>query len=90
MSDATESLTLQLLEWISDRPRAYAEVMDACHTTCPQLSIWEDGVDGFMEHEPGSRIVSVSAKGKTWIQNAEYGAREGDALAVGLRRKQRQ
>jgi hypothetical protein len=76
MSDATEALTLQLLEWISDRPRAYAEVLDAWHTTCPRLSIWEDAcIAGLIEYDAGGRIVSVSAKGKTLLE------RHGSATA---------
>jgi hypothetical protein len=70
MRDATAALTLQLLEWIPDRPRANAEVLDAWHTTCPRLSIWEDAcVDGLIEYEPDSRIVSVSAKGRILLES---------------------
>jgi hypothetical protein len=36
-------LTIQFLEWLSDRPRTYGETMDAWRTSCPRLSIWEDG-----------------------------------------------
>ncbi len=65
MSDTTHALTLQLLEWISDRPRAYAEVIDAWRTTCPRLSIWEDACsDGLIDYEADGRIVAVSAKGR--------------------------
>jgi len=34
------------------------------------LSIWEDAcIDGLIDCEPGSRLVSVSAKGKLLLQN---------------------
>jgi hypothetical protein len=42
----TSDLTIQLLEWIADRPRSYAETMEAWRTSCPRLPVWEDAVDG--------------------------------------------
>ena len=42
----TGDLTIQLLEWIADRPRSYAETMEAWRTSCPRLPVWEDAVDG--------------------------------------------
>ena len=72
MSDPTRALTLQLLEWISERPRRYADVVDAWRSTCPRLSIWEDAcVDGLIDCGPGSdHIVSPSAKGRLLLQAA--------------------
>lgn len=66
MADPKSALTLQLLEWISDRPRKYAEVLDAWRTTCPRFSIWEDAcIDGLIDYDPdGDRIVRLSAKGR--------------------------
>ena len=37
-------LTIQFLEWLSERPRTYGDVMDAWRTSCPRLSIWEDAL----------------------------------------------
>jgi hypothetical protein len=42
MNSASEALTFQLLAWLAERPRTYAETMDAWRTSCPRLSIWED------------------------------------------------
>ena len=39
-------LTIQLLEWIADCPRSYAETMEAWRTSCPRLPVWEEAVDG--------------------------------------------
>jgi hypothetical protein len=63
------ALTLQLLEFIADRPRSYAEVLDAWHTTCPRLSIWEDAcIEGLIDGSPGGReIVRLSVKGKALL-----------------------
>jgi hypothetical protein len=70
MTEPTKALTLQLLEWIADHPRRYDEALEVWRTTCPRLSIWEDAcIDGLIDREPGSRLVSVSAKGKLLLQN---------------------
>src|SRR5256714_12437617 len=70
MGEPTKALTLQLLEWIDDHPRRYDEALEAWRTTCPRLSIWEDAcIDGLIDCEPGSRLVSVSARGKLLLQN---------------------
>ena len=69
MSDPTVALTLQLLEWLDDRPRHYAEVMETWRTSCPRLTIWEDACeDGLIDYESGSRTVSVSAKGRALLR----------------------
>jgi hypothetical protein len=45
-------LMLQLLEWISCRPRSYGETMDAWRSTCPRLTIWEDAlISGLVQVE---------------------------------------
>ena len=63
-----EALTVQLLEWLNDEPRPYADVLDAWHTTCPRLSIWEDACgDGFIDYAAATRLVSVSAKGASLL-----------------------
>jgi hypothetical protein len=74
-TDPARALTLQLLEWISLRPRTYAEVLDAWRTTCPRLSIWEDAcIDGLIDYAPdGDRIVTVSAKGRALLGSEELG-----------------
>jgi hypothetical protein len=37
-------LTIQFLEWLSEHPRTYGDVMDAWRTSCPRMSIWEDAM----------------------------------------------
>ena len=36
------ALTIELLNWIAERPRTYAETMAAWRTSCPRMPIWED------------------------------------------------
>jgi D-3-phosphoglycerate dehydrogenase len=35
-------LTLELLNWVAERPRTYGETMAAWRTSCPRTPIWED------------------------------------------------
>jgi hypothetical protein len=39
---ANSALALQFLAWVGERPRTYAEAMEAWRTSCPRLSVWED------------------------------------------------
>ena len=52
-------LTLELLAWISERPRTYAETMEAWRTTCPRHSVWEDAwTDGLVEVVEGGNTLN--------------------------------
>ncbi len=77
VSEAVHPLTLQLLEWINNKPRSYEEVLDAWRTSCPRLSIWEDAcIAGLVACEQGGgHLVSVSAKGTALLWAQRYGAR---------------
>ena len=76
VSDPTRALTLQLLEWISDRPRRHADVVEAWRSTCPRLSIWEDAcIDGLIDCEQGpDHVFRVSDKGRLMLQAATAAA----------------
>jgi hypothetical protein len=67
MSNAVESLILDLLEWIGPNPRPYSEVMNAWRTSCPQLPVWEEANErGYLEQRRESgrgTLVSVSSLG---------------------------
>jgi hypothetical protein len=59
--------TLQLLEWIAERPRTYAETMEAWKSHCPRLTIWEDALaDGLLRVER-ARVV-LTAAGRAVIE----------------------
>lgn len=68
-TEPTIALTLQLLEWIAEKPRTYDEVLDAWRTSCPRLSIWEDAcIEGLIAYDPhGDRIVRLSPKGQALL-----------------------
>ncbi len=54
--------TVQLLAWIAEQSRSYAETIEVWKTSCPRLSVWEDAVaDGLVRIERGS--VRLTAAG---------------------------
>ena len=72
----SDPLTLELLSWISTRPRTYAEAMEAWRSTCPRHSVWEDAlVDRLIEIvECGDTIdegrVALTALGSEIIEKS--------------------
>lgn len=45
LAEAPSASVLALLEWISLRPRSYSETLEAWHTHCPRLPVWEDALE---------------------------------------------
>lgn len=80
MEPSTSALTLQMLAWIAERPRSYAETMEAWRTSCPRLSIWEDALsdslvvvhpDGVSLTEQGIRLLQDHATLLVPIRSSE-------------------
>jgi hypothetical protein len=68
MSDAP---TLELLDWISSRPRTYAETMDAWRSHCPRLLVWEDALlAGLVRVDRGR--VSLTATGQAALEARKF------------------
>jgi hypothetical protein len=69
-----DPLVLELLAWISTRPRTYVETMEVWRTSCPRHSVWEDAlIDGLVELEratSASELVSLTDRGKVALRNA--------------------
>jgi len=66
VTQAVETLVLDLLEWLSYKDRSYQETMDAWRTSCPKLPVWEDATDHGLvciEHKDGSSSVRVTLAG---------------------------
>ena len=65
MSEVLRPLMLDLVAFVAERPRPYAEVLDAWRTSCPRLTVWEDCVDaglvalrdGMVEATPAGRAA---------------------------------
>jgi hypothetical protein len=63
MSETLRPLILDLVAFVAERPRPYAEVLDAWRTSCPRLTVWEDAVEaGMVELRDG--MVSATAAGR--------------------------
>ena len=74
-------LTVQFLAWVADRPRAYADVMDAWRSSCPRNPVWEDAIiDGLVRFENGSRgTVVLTPLGRTTLDRESRPERAADA-----------
>ena len=71
MSETTDVLLRDLLEWIAKQERTYAELMAAWRTSCPRLPIWEEAIDrGFVhrENKDGGVVVTVTAAGHAFLE----------------------
>jgi hypothetical protein len=71
VTENVDSLILDLLAWIGDEPRPYAEVMEAWRTACPRLPVWEEATGrGLVSRRrmPGAgSLVAVSAAGAEYL-----------------------
>ena len=63
-------LTIQFLTWLADRPRTYADVMEAWRSTCPRISVWEDSfIAGLVRYEGGRRrTVCLTREGRAALE----------------------
>ncbi len=79
MSDALRLLTLQFLAWVAERPRTYAETMEAWRTSCPRLSVWEDATLAALVRLEGNAERQTLVK----LTPAGQAALESQALTAG-------
>jgi hypothetical protein len=74
MAEVLTPATLDLLTWLSSRPRTYDETMAAWRTSCPRLSIWEDALaDGLVQVKRGGNgragaAVTLTASGQAALE----------------------
>jgi D-3-phosphoglycerate dehydrogenase len=69
--DPTETLVLDLLQWIGRRRRRYVDVMEIWRTSCPRLPVWEEANDrGFVErHSQGTEtFITVTDLGWAFLR----------------------
>jgi hypothetical protein len=78
MTETTDALVLDLVEWIGREPRLYSEVIETWRTSCPRLTIWEDAVDrGYVAREPvaGRGVcVAITESGAKFLREHGRGA----------------
>ena len=62
--------TLELLTWVTTRPRSYDDVVEAWRSNCPRHAVWDDavtaglvtaGADGVALTERGRAALAASA-----------------------------
>ncbi len=74
MTIDNRALVLDLVEWVANEPKPYADVMDVWGTSCPRLPIWEDALDlGFVAREVRSGrglIVTATESGLAFLRDA--------------------
>ena len=78
MSETVDVLILDLLEWIAERERGYAEVMDAWRTSCPRLPVWEEANERGLvarENANGSVVVRITRPGLTLLEQRRPASR---------------
>ncbi len=74
MSPQTPSASvLQLLDWVSLRPRTYSETLEAWHTHCPRLPVWEGALAaGLVEvrrnREGSGSLVALTSAGASALR----------------------
>jgi hypothetical protein len=63
-----------LLRFVAEGPRSYAEVMEAWRTSCPRLPIWEEATErGLVRRERdefGVPVVRITAAGRALLLGA--------------------
>ncbi|QYN32340.1 hypothetical protein K1T35_27490 [Pseudonocardia sp. DSM 110487] len=74
MDRTTASLLYELLRFVAEGPRSYAEVMEAWRTSCPRLPIWEEATErGLLRRErdeSGVPVVRITAAGRAVLLEA--------------------
>ena len=77
MTETTDALVLDLVEWIGREPRLYSEVIETWRTSCPRLTIWEDAVDhGYVARQAavGGVRVMITESGARFLREHGRGA----------------
>jgi len=58
---------LELLTWISIRPRTYSEAMEAWRSNCPRTSVWDDACTDGLVAIDGSE-VTLTTRGRALLE----------------------
>ena len=73
MIDEPSLIMIQFLAWVADRPRNYAQTMEAWRSSCPRLSVWEDAiVEGLIRIDnDANRGVRLTPRGSAMLARAQ-------------------
>ena len=53
--------TAQLLAWIAEQSRSYAETIEVWKTSCPRLAVWEDALADRLVRIDRGRVLLTAA-----------------------------
>jgi D-3-phosphoglycerate dehydrogenase len=70
MSDTVEALIADLLEYLAGHERTYADVIDAWHTSCPKLPVWEEANERGLvtrTRTNGHAVVQITEAGTAFL-----------------------
>jgi hypothetical protein len=74
MPSAVDALLIDLLEWLSNGPQLYDDVLEGWRTSCPRLPVWEEANDrAFIEQyfvRGQGRFVKVTSTGTDYLRHA--------------------
>jgi hypothetical protein len=75
MPEMLDPLIRDLVQWVAEEPRPYAEVLEAWRTSCPRLTVWEDACDrGYVERRSidgkGVFVIATDA-GHAFLRSVE-------------------
>ena len=60
---AVTAPTIQLLGWLAEQSRGYAETVEVWKTSCPRLSVWEDALaDNLVRIERGRVLLTPAGR----------------------------
>ena len=66
-------MMVQFLQWIADRPRSRADVLDAWRSSCPRFPVWEDArADGLIRQvggERGPHRIELTERGRALLED---------------------
>jgi D-3-phosphoglycerate dehydrogenase / 2-oxoglutarate reductase len=69
--NTVDALIVDLLHYVAVKERDYAEVIEAWHTSCPKLPVWEEANErGFLTRARvnGHAIVRLTAAGSKFLE----------------------
>jgi D-3-phosphoglycerate dehydrogenase len=66
-----DALIVDLLEYVAGKERDYAEVIEAWHTSCPKLPVWEEANErGLVTRARvnGHAVVKITVAGAAFLE----------------------
>lgn len=75
MASEAKLLTVQFLEWLTARPRPYAEVRHAWASTCPLNCAFEDAIADDLVAHTADGYIAVTERGRGLLAAATAGRR---------------